>query len=79
MGNMTRRETLSFRELPLVSPEFIHFRKGILGELINSRGGGGVISEGVYNLNRTSVSVKIGYGSADQNAVYYYYYYYYYY
>ena len=40
IGNMTSKETLSFRELLLVSPEFIHFRKGILGELINSRGGG---------------------------------------
>ena len=45
--NMTRKETLSFRELPLVSPEFIHLRKGVLGELINRRGRGGYIQGGL--------------------------------
>ena len=32
--NMPRKETLSFRELPLISPGFIHLRKGVLREVI---------------------------------------------
>ena len=39
--NMPRKETLSFRELPLISPGFIHPRKGVLREMINESGGGG--------------------------------------
>ena len=40
--NMPRKETLSFRELPLISPGFIHPRKGVLREMINGSGGGGI-------------------------------------
>ena len=54
--NMPRKETLSFRELPLISPGFIHPRKGVLREMINGSGGGGGESQGAYNLNRKSAS-----------------------
>ena len=48
---MPRKETLSFRELPLISPGFIHLRKGVLREVINgSGGGGGVYPRGLITL-----------------------------
>lgn len=38
--NMTRKETLSFRELPLVSPEFIHLLKGGFRRAYKQKGRG---------------------------------------
>ena len=48
--NMPRKETLSFRELPLISPGFIHPRKGVLREMINGSGGGGGNPKGLITL-----------------------------
>ena len=45
--NMPRKETVSFHEVPFISPGFIHLRKGVLGEFINGGATGGHIRGGL--------------------------------